>query len=251
MTPLFDLQNLSASGCSGPILKGLTLSIQPREIFAVIGPAGSGKTTLLRILNRMIDLERRAVSITGGARFEGTDLLGRGLDLPTLRRQVGMVFAIPLPLPLSIRENLTLGMRLAGVLSGDWAEKIEASLRAAALWNEVKDRLDSPAMTLSGGQQQRLCLARALALEPKALLLDEPCSGLDPVSTAKIEEALQALKERIAVGLVTHNVKQAPGVWDRPAFLCLGDLVECKPTAKMFTAPEDPRTADYLSGRFG
>lgn len=251
MIPTFELTGLKAYGGGAPILKDLTLSILPREIFGLIGPAGSGKTTLLRILNRMHELDRRRIDVTGALRFEGSDLLAPHVDVSALRRQVGMVFATPLPLPMSIRENITLGLKLAGVPSGAWSRRVETSLEAAALFEEVKDRLDSPAMTLSGGQQQRLCLARALALEPKALLLDEPCSGLDPISTARIEEALQALKARITVVLVTNNVKQAARIADRTAFLLLGDLVECKPTARMFTAPEDPRTADYLSGRFG
>ena len=251
MTPCFEVENLRVTGTAGPILKGLTLSIQPSEIFGVIGPAGSGKTTLLRILDRMIDLEPRKTEISGTARFEGRDLFAPGLDLPELRRRVGMVFATPLVLPLSIRRNLTLGMELAGTPPSEWEGRVETSLRSAALFDEVKDRLDTPGMTLSGGQQQRLCLARALALDPRALLLDEPCSGLDPISTARIEEALQVLKARITVVLVTNNVKQAARVADRTAFMLLGDLVECRPTARMFTAPEDPRTADYLSGRFG
>lgn len=251
MIPTFSLQRLKAEGRDGPILKGLSLDILPREIFGLIGPAGSGKSTLLRILNRMIDLDRNRPALSGEARFEGLDLLSPHMDLPALRRQVGMVFAVPLPLPMSIRENITFGLSLAEVPRTDWEGRIEGSLRASALWDEVKDRLDSPGVNLSGGQQQRLCLARALALEPKALLLDEPCSGLDPISTARIEEALQDLKAKVTVVLVTNNVKQAARVADRTAFLYLGEMVECKPTARLFTAPEDPRTADYLSGRFG
>ena len=223
----------------------------PREIFGLIGPAGSGKTTLLKILNRTCELDRRRIRVTGALRFEGRDLFAPDLDVSELRRQVGMVFAVPLPLPMTIRENLTLGMKLAGVPKREWAGRVESSLAAAALLGEVKDRLDTPATTLSGGQQQRLCLARALALEPKVLLLDEPCSGLDPISTARIEEALQVLKERISVVLVTNNVKQAARVADRTAFLCLGELVELNATVKLFTTPEQARTADYISGRFG
>ena len=177
MTPVFEIQGLRAYGGGTEILKGVDLCIPPREIFALIGPAGSGKTTLLRILNRTHELDRRPVRVTGALRFEGRDLFAPGLDVSALRRQVGMVFAVPLVLPLSIRRNLTLGMELAGVPASAWAGRVEGSLRAAALFDEVKDRLDSPGMTLSGGQQQRLCLARALALEPKALLLDEPCSA--------------------------------------------------------------------------
>ena len=251
MIARFELEGMRVYGRSVPILKDITLAIQPSEIFAIIGPAGSGKTTFLRILNRMIDLEHRKTAITGKVRFEGQDLLAPGMDLPDLRRKVGMVFAVPLPLPMSIRENLTLGMKLAGVPTRDWGVRVESALRSAALWDEVKDRLDTPAMTLSGGQQQRLCLARALALEPKALLLDEPCSGLDPISTARIEEALQTLKATVTVVLVTNNVKQAARVSDRTAFFCLGELIECNPTARLFTTPEKARTADYISGRFG
>ncbi len=252
MIPTFEIQGLKAYGQAGePILKGVSFSVLPREIFGLIGPAGSGKTTLLSILNRTCELARRRIQVTGALRFEGRDLFAPGLDVSELRRQVGMVFAVPLPLPMSIRENITLGMKLAGIPQREWAGRVETSLTAAALFNEVKDRLDTPATTLSGGQQQRLCLARALALEPKVLLLDEPCSGLDPISTARIEEALQVLKERISVVLVTNNVKQAARVTDRTAFLCLGELVECNATVKLFTTPEQPRTADYISGRFG
>ena len=252
MTPTFEIQGLRAYGEAGEaILKGVSFNVLPREIFGLIGPAGSGKTTLLRILNRTVELDRRKTRVTGALRFEGRDLFAPDLDVSELRRQVGMVFAVPLPLPMSIRENITLGMRLAGIPQQEWAGRVESSLTAAALFGEVKDRLDTPATTLSGGQQQRLCLARALALDPKVLLLDEPCSGLDPISTARIEEALQVLKERISVVLVTNNVKQAARVADRTAFLCLGELVELNATVRLFTTPEQARTADYISGRFG
>jgi phosphate transport system ATP-binding protein len=237
----------------GPVraLSGVTLAIHPKTIHALIGPAGSGKTSFLRTLN-LLTTEVDGASVGGEVLVDGVDILHGGVELARLRRRIGMVFATPQPLPRSIYENLVFGPRLAGVTRRAALEQVvEESLRAAQLWEEVKDRLDTSALKLSGGQQQRLCIARSLALRPEVLLLDEPCSGLDPISTLKIEEALQELKREITIVLVTNNTKQAARVGDRVAFFLMGEMVEDGPADKLFTAPADPRTNDYLSGRFG
>jgi phosphate transport system ATP-binding protein len=242
------VRNLTVRAGRTVLLKDISLSLMDREILAVIGPAGSGKSTFLRCLNRLTDLDGLLVS--GDILLQGLDIFSPAMDVTLLRRRVSVVFAVPTPLPMSIRDNLTLGLRFKG--QGQGAEAlVEASLRAAFLWDEVKDRLDTPALNLSGGQQQRLCLARSLMLEPEVLLLDEPCSGLDPISTAKIEEALQGLKARMSIVLVTNNVKQASRTSDRTAFLLMGELVEVDETGRLFTSPREQRTADYVSGRFG
>lgn len=230
------------------LLNNVSLAVLEHEILAVIGPAGSGKTTFLRCLNRLTDLEGLAVE--GEILFNGKNILDPAADTTDLRRRVSMVFAVPTPLPMSIADNLRLGLRFTHG-AGAWEERIESSLRASFLWDEVKDRLGSSALDLSGGQQQRLCLARSLMLQPDVLLLDEPCSGLDPISTAKIEEALQGLKKSMSVVLVTNNVKQASRTSDRTAFLLMGDLIEVGDTGQVFTNPAQERTADYVSGRFG
>lgn len=245
------IENLRISAGTTEILKGVSLDIQPQEILALIGPAGSGKTTLLRALNRMTDLEA-GLTIRGKVLMDGRDILDPSHDVTDLRRRVSMVFAVPTPLPLSIRDNLLIGLKFKrNGAPVDADALIERSLRSAFLWDEVKDRLSLPGSSLSGGQQQRLCLARALMLSPEVLLLDEPCSGLDPISTAKIEEALQDLKKRMSVVLVTNNVKQASRTSDRTAFLLMGELVELAGTDVLFTNPADTRTSDYVSGRFG
>ncbi len=236
----------------GPIqaLKSVSLDIQAREILGIIGPANSGKTSLLRSLNRMNDFNP-AFRYTGSLTLDGHDLY-RTLDGQQVRRRIGIVFALPLPLPLSIRENVTYGPRLRGEKNRVRLEELtERSLRAASLWDEVKDRLNLEAMKLSGGQQQRLCMARTLAMEPEVILFDEPCSGLDPVSTAKVEETMLQLKHQYTLVLVTNNTKQAARVSDRVAFFLMGELVELNQTDAMFTAPHDQRTNDYLTGRFG
>jgi phosphate transport system ATP-binding protein len=221
----------------------------PNEILGVIGPAGGGKSTFLRSLNRMNDLNP-AFRCEGKVAFRGLDLYRERIDVAVLRRKLGMVFAVPVPLPGSIHENLALGPRLKG--SPDRGDGlVEKCLKAAYLWDEVKDRLDLAGASLSGGQQQRLCLARTLMLEPEVLLLDEPCSGLDPISTAKIEEALQELKKEVTVILVTNNVMQASRCADRTAFFLQGRLVECGPTGELFVNPKEKLTHDYISGRFG
>jgi phosphate transport system ATP-binding protein len=232
-------------------LRGITLEVPAHRILGIIGPAGSGKTTFLRALNRLNDLvpECRA---EGQVLLDGQDIYYPDFDVAALRRRVGMVFALPVPLPLSIYENVVYGPRLTGVRDRDRLNAlVETSLQAAFLWDEVKDRLATSGLRLSGGQQQRLCLARVLAMEPEVVLLDEPCSGLDPISTAKIEEALTLLKSRYSIVLVTNNTKQAARVADDTAFLLMGELVEYGPTPQLFTVPLDQRTSDYVTGRFG
>jgi len=230
------------------ILKGISLEARKGEILSIIGPAGAGKTTFLRCLNRMAELDID-VKVSGKILVDGESIYD--YDVALLRRQVGMVFSVPIPLPMTVYQNLTFGLRLASGTHGSYGDRVEKALRAAYLWDEMKDRLNEPARNLSGGQQQRLCLARTLALEPKVLLLDEPCSGLDPISTGRIEEALRRLKENLAIVLVTNNVKQAARASDRTAFFLFGELIEVDFIEKLFTTPRDPRTSDYISGRFG
>jgi phosphate transport system ATP-binding protein len=232
------------------LLKGITLDVHAGEVLSIIGPAGAGKTTFLRSLNRMNDFDTN-LKISGRVFVEGHPVYADDVDPALLRRRVGMVFSVPVPLPMSIYDNLVYGLRLSGEPKSGYDERIEGALRAAFLWDEVKDRLREAGRNLSGGQQQRLCLARTLILEPRVLLLDEPCSGLDPISTAKIEEALDSLKEDLAIILVTNNVKQASRASDRTAFFFFGELVEVQPTHSLFVAPKDPRTSEYITGRFG
>ena len=249
MTAMITATGFSAWYGQNLALRDVSLTIDEREIFGVIGPAGSGKTTFLRSLNRMNDLVT-GFTTRGELSMGGVDLYDKRLNVAVLRRKMGMVFAVPTPLPGSILHNLQLGPRLHARKT-DLDALVEKSLRAAFLWDEVNDRLDMQAMNLSGGQQQRLCLARTLMLEPDVLLLDEPCSGLDPISTAKIEEALVDLKRRMTVVLVTNNVMQSSRIADRTAFLLQGRLVECKPTKQLFVSPSEKETYDYISGRFG
>ncbi len=231
-------------------LKDVSLDVKEFEILGVIGPANSGKTSLLRTLNRLSD-ENPLFRKEGKIFLEGADIYEK-MDVPTLRKRIGMIFALPAPLPLSIFDNVAYGPRLHGIGEKNEMEAIvERSLKAAFLWEEVKDRLDTPAMKLSGGQQQRLCIARSLAVEPEVILYDEPCSGLDPISTSRVEEAMQELKKKYTQILVTNNTKQAARVSDRTAFFLMGELVEIDRTEKIFTVPQDKRTEDYVSGRFG
>lgn len=246
--PVLEVQNVTASVGERRILGPISLSVSTGEILSVIGPAGSGKSTLLRVFTRMTEMDEGVV-VHGRTFFHGRD--ARGEDVVALRRGVGLVFPVPTPLPLSIYENLAFGPRLMGRPEKEIRERSEQTLRAAYLWEEVKDRMSMGASNLSGGQQQRLCLARSLMLRPDALLLDEPCSGLDPISTAKIEEALTELKKEMAIVLVTNNVKQASRVSDRTAFILMAELVECAATVDIFTNPRDKRTEDYVTGRFG
>jgi phosphate transport system ATP-binding protein len=243
-------EELSVSFLENEILKGITLDARCGEILSIIGPAGAGKTTFLRCLNRMLDLDPDW-KISGEVFLNGRSIYDRDVQVAALRRKVGMVFSVPVTLPMTIYENLTFGLKLDREKRGRRMEKIEKSLRAAYLWDEVKDRLQETAQNLSGGQQQRLCLARALTLEPSVLLLDEPCSGLDPISTRRIEEALQQLKADLAIILVTNNVKQAARASDKTAFFLFGELVEIQATETLFTTPREKKTADYISGRFG
>ncbi|MBM3312374.1 MAG: phosphate ABC transporter ATP-binding protein [Candidatus Aminicenantes bacterium] len=231
-------------------LKGLSVDILENEILTIIGPSNSGKTSFLRCLNRMIDLDLQA-RVKGSVTLDEIDIR-RGVSPEDLRKRVGMIFAMPIPLPLSIRDNVAYGPRMSGLRDKAALGRIvEESLRAAYLWDEVKDRLGHPALKLSGGQQQRLCIARTLALDPEVILFDEPTSGLDPISTAKVEEAALELRKTRTIVLVTNNTKQAARVGTRTAFFLMGDMVELGPTETIFTAPRDQRTEDYVVGRFG
>jgi phosphate transport system ATP-binding protein len=241
----------SYAGAPSPSLSGVSLDLPVNAITVLFGPAGGGKSTLLRLINRLNDLVE-GTSRRGQVLLDGEDLYAPGVDVTALRRRVGMVFALPLPLPGTIRDNVVYGPRLAGVRDrGRLAEIAERSLRQAALWEEVKDRLDASAFSLSGGQQQRLCIARSLALEPEVLLLDEPTSGLDPISTAKVEGSLFALKESYTIAMVPHSVQQAARIADRAAFFLGGELIEFGEGQQVFTAPREKRTEDYITGRFG
>jgi phosphate transport system ATP-binding protein len=233
------------------VLHDITMDMDDRRVTALIGPSGCGKSTLLRCLNRMNDLIDN-VRVWGEIRVKGLDINAVTTDVIEVRRRVGMVFQKSNPFPKSIYENVIYGLRIAGI--NDKAtldEACERSLRGAALWDEVKDRLDESGLGLSGGQMQRLCIARAIAVEPEVLLMDEPCSALDPIATLKIEELIYQLKEKYTIVIVTHNLQQAARVSDKTAFFWLGRLVEFGPTAEMFTAPKDKLTEDYITGRFG
>jgi phosphate transport system ATP-binding protein len=232
-------------------LKDVTLSLREHKVTAFIGPSGCGKSTLLRVLNRMYDLypNQRA---EGEVLLDGEDLLAPDLDLNLLRARVGMVFQKPTPFPMSIYDNIAFGIRLYEKLpKADLDERVEAALRRAALWTEVKDKLNASGLGLSGGQQQRLCIARTVAISPEVILLDEPCSALDPISTAKIEELIDELREDYTIAIVTHSMQQAARVSQFTAFMYLGEMVEFDDTNKVFTAPHDKRTQDYVTGRFG
>ena len=232
-------------------LQMINLDIRANEIFALLGPARSGKTTFLKSLNRLTDLVYGA-SHTGTILLDGEDIYDPKISLTQLRRRVGIVFDLPIPLPMSIYENVAYGPKLSNKTQKKYLdESIEKALRSAFLWDEVKDRLHTSALRLSGGQQQRLCISRILALDPEVLLLDEPCSGLDPISTASIEETLSRLKKEYTIVLVPHNIQQASRVADRVGFLLEGKLVEEGPAFEIFTRPKNKKTEDYISGKFG
>ena len=232
-------------------LKDVSLDLYENKITAFIGPSGCGKSTYLKTLNRMNDLVP-GVKITGEVRYRGGDIYAPGTDVCRLRREIGMVFQKPNPFPMSIYDNIAYGPRTHGIRSkARLDELVERSLRGAAIWDEVKDRLKKNALGLSGGQQQRLCIARALAVEPAVLLMDEPTSALDPISTSRIEELTMELKERYTIVIVTHNMQQAVRISDRTAFFLLGELVEYGATERVFSAPAEKRTEDYITGRFG
>ena len=232
-------------------LKDISVGIPEKSITALIGPSGCGKSTFLKTLDRMNDLIPD-VKITGSIKYKGEDIFEPSVDVSELRRQVGMVFQKPNPFPMSIYDNIAYGPRTHGVKSrAKLDEIVEQSLRGAAIWDEVNDRLNKNALGLSGGQQQRLCIARALAVEPEVLLMDEPTSALDPISTSKIEELAMELKDRYTIVIVTHNMQQAVRISDHTAFFLLGELVEYGETEKLFSQPQDKRTEDYITGRFG
>jgi phosphate transport system ATP-binding protein len=246
------VRNLSIYFGGNHVLKNVSLDVAAKSVTAVIGPSGCGKSTFLRALNRMHELVPEA-RMTGDIRLFGDDIYARNVEPVVVRRRVGMVFQKSNPFPtMSISENVTVGLRLNGARDRKLlTERTEQSLRMAALWDEVKDRLQAPAISLSGGQQQRLCIARALAVQPEVLLMDEPASALDPLATSKIEDLVRELKKNYTIVIVTHNMQQAARISDSTAFFYLGELVEFGPTAKIFTNPSQKRTEDYVTGRFG
>jgi phosphate transport system ATP-binding protein len=252
MATKLSVRNLYFTYADGTeALHNISLDIHENELFVLFGPARGGKTTLLRLFNRLSDLLEGARR-QGVVLFDGEDVFANSVDVFDLRRRVSMVFALPTPLPGSIYDNLTYGLKMAGIRDKALLDaRVEQALQQAALWDEVKDRLDKSAFALSGGQQQRLCLARSLALEPDVILLDNPTSGLDPLSTATVEQSLAALKRRYTIVLVPHSVQQAARVADRAAFLLDGELVEVAPGREMFLNPSEKRTEDYITGRFG
>jgi phosphate transport system ATP-binding protein len=249
--PKIQINKVSYAYGDNWVLRNVTLDIVPKSVTVFFGPAGGGKTSLLRLINRLNDLVE-GTQMTGQILLDGQDVYGSDTYIPNLRRRVGMVFALPLPLPGTIRENVLYGPKLAGIRNQSRLDEIlERSLTQAALWEEVKDRIDHPAISLSGGQQQRLCIARSLALEPDVLLLDEPTSGLDPISTRKVEDSLFELKQQYTIIIVPHSIQQAARVADQAAFFLMGDLVEYAPGKEIFTQPGDKRTEDYVTGRLG
>jgi phosphate transport system ATP-binding protein len=249
--PKICIENVSYSYDGKSALSNVTLDVPPKAVTVFFGPASGGKTTLLRLVNRLNDIVEET-QMSGRVLLDGQDIYAPDVDVTRLRRRVGMVFALPLPLPGTIRENVLYGPMLAGVRNRTRQDEILIrSLNQAALWDEVKDRLEDPASALSGGQQQRLCIARSLALEPEVLLLDEPTSGLDPLSTGKVEESLFRLKQDYTIVIVPHSVQQAARVADYAAFFLMGELVEHRPGNEIFTTPRDQRTEDYVTGRFG
>ena len=251
MNPIMTVKDLCLWYGSHQALKNITIDIPEKSITALIGPSGCGKSTFLKTLNRMNDLVPD-VKITGDVRYRDADIFDPAQDVSELRREVGMVFQKPNQFPMSIYDNIAYGPRTHGIKNrAQLDEIVEKSLRGAAIWDEVKDRLQKNALDLSGGQQQRLCIARALAVEPAVLLMDEPTSALDPISTSKIEELAMQLKERYTIVIVTHNMQQAVRISDRTAFFLLGELVECGETETLFSTPRDKRTEDYITGRFG
>jgi phosphate transport system ATP-binding protein len=232
-------------------LKSINMSLYANKVTALIGPSGCGKSTLLRVLNRMYDLYPRQRA-EGEVWLDGKNILDSGQDLNLLRARVGMVFQKPTPFPMSIYDNIAFGVKLYEKLpKAELDERVESALKGAAIWDEVKDHLNASGLSLSGGQQQRLCIARTVAIHPEVILFDEPCSALDPISTAKVEELIDELKENYTIAIVTHNMQQAARVSEYTAFMYLGELVEFSTTSQIFTTPENPRTQNYITGRFG
>ena len=251
--PILQTQDLKLYYGAFQALKGINMEIAEKTITALIGPSGCGKSTFLKTLNRMNDPELvPGLRVEGKALYRGQDIFDKSVDVTLLRKKIGMVFQKPNPFPMSIYDNIAYGPRLHGAHSkAKLDEIVEKSLRGAAIWDEVKDRLKKSALGLSGGQQQRLCIARALAVEPEVLLMDEPTSALDPISTSRIEDLAMELKEKYTIVIVTHNMQQAVRISDQTAFFLLGDLVEYGSTEEMFSSPRDKRTEDYITGRFG
>src|SRR3989338_1949087 len=248
---VFHIDNVNSFYGAKQVLKNVSLIIPEKSVTSLMGPSGCGKSTLIRCFNRMNDLVK-SFKIEGKISYNGTDLYSKEVDVTELRREIGMVFQKPNPFPKSIYENIAYGLKIHGFNSHSYLDGIvEESLKKAALWEEVKDRLQDSAFSLSGGQQQRLCIARALAVKPQVILFDEPCSALDPIATAKIEELITELKNNYTIAIVTHNTAQAARVSDYTAFLYLGELIEVGSTEKMFTVPQDKRTEQYLTGKFG
>ena len=251
MEPILYARDLNLHYGDFHALKNISIDIPEKQITAFIGPSGCGKSTFLKTMNRMQDLVP-GVKIEGTLCFRGKDVNAKDVDVTELRRQIGMVWQKPNPFPMSVYDNITYGPKLHGNHSkADLDEIVERSLRGAALWDELKDRLKKSALGLSGGQQQRLCIARSLAVEPDVLLMDEPTSALDPASTMRIEELMSELKKKYTVVIVTHNMQQAARISDQCAFFLVGELVECAPTQQIFSMPADKRTEDYITGRFG
>jgi phosphate transport system ATP-binding protein len=249
--PKIRIQKVTYAYGDREALRDISLDIAANSITVLFGPAGGGKTSLLRLINRLNDLVE-GTRMRGRVLVDGQDIYAGGYDVALLRRRIGMVFALPLPLPGTIRENVLYGMKLAGITDRTRKEEaLERSLNQAALWEEVKDRLDQPAVQLSGGQQQRLCIARSLAMEPEVLLLDEPTSGLDPISTRHVEESLFELKSQYTIVIVPHSTQQASRLADNAAFFLMGELIEYDTGSRIFTAPHHKRTEEYVTGRFG
>lgn len=251
MSNIITSENLCLWYSETQALKGISMEIPENSITALIGPSGCGKSTFLKTLNRMNDLVQ-GVKITGTVKYQGQDIFAPSVDVNFLRRDIGMVFQKPNPFPMSVYDNVAYGPRTHGVRSkAKLDEIVEQSLRGAAIWDELKDRLKKSALGLSGGQQQRLCIARALAVGPKVLLMDEPTSALDPISTARIEELAEELKKQYTIVIVTHNMQQAVRISDKTAFFLLGELIEYDDTEKLFSMPQNKKTEDYITGRFG
>lgn len=251
MNPIITAKNMCLWYGEHQALKNINIAIPEKSITALIGPSGCGKSTFLKTLNRMNDLIPN-VKITGEIRYKGEDIFSKEVDVNALRKEIGMVFQKPNPFPMSIYDNIAYGPRTHGITNRMQLDEIvERALRGAAIWDEVKDRLKKNALGMSGGQQQRLCIARALAVEPRILLMDEPTSALDPISTSRIEELVLELKENYTIVMVTHNMQQAVRVSDYTAFFLMGELVECGTTDDIFSQPQEQRTEDYITGRFG
>ena len=246
-----SLQGLKAFYSGNEAVHGVDLEYNPNEVTAMIGPSGCGKSTVLRCINRMHE-EIPGATVEGKVLLDGLDVYAKGVDVTSVRRAIGMVFQKPNPFPtMSIKDNVSAGLKLAGIKGVEVDHRVEWALKGAGLWDEVKNRLNQPGVGLSGGQQQRLCIARTIAVEPELILMDEPCSALDPIATLRVEELIMELKSRFTIVIVTHNMQQAARVADRTAFFLLGDLVEVAPTSTIFTNPSDPRTEEYVSGKFG